>query len=150
MATFQYNEPTFPIYKQEMFDEDNLKQLLVDDNFNKQDRIKLSNYNKHRISGSKINVSYKFGLGCEDLKLGRLFPDESIGLQSFRFDMRNPLAKKFYWDTDIENCHYVIALYQCKKYNESPYKCSNLRQGKYIYRSHANNSNFKLFENTCF
>lgn len=117
MATFQYNEPTFPIYKQEMFDEDNLKQLLVDDNFNKQDRIKLSNYNKHRISGSKINVSYKFGLGCEDLKLGRLFPDESIGLQSFRFDMRNPLAKKFYWDTDIENCHYVIALYQCKKYN---------------------------------
>lgn len=117
MSVFQYLEPTFPIHKQESFDEDNIKHLLVDDNFNKADRDKLSHYNKHRLSGSKINVSYKFGLGCEALQLGRLFPDEGIGLQSFRFDMRNPLAKKFYWDTDIENCHYVIALQQCKLYN---------------------------------
>jgi len=117
-VTFEYKEPNYEtILKRELFDEENMKYLLSDERFNKQDRMKLSNYNKHRTSGSKLTASYKFGEGCEEHKLGRLFPHDSIGLQSFRFDMRNPLAQKYYWDTDIENCHYVIALYQAKLHN---------------------------------
>ena len=42
-------------------------------------------------------------------KFGRLFPEDGVGPQSFRFDIRNPLIQKHYWDTDIENCHYCIA-----------------------------------------
>jgi hypothetical protein len=115
-AEFSFVPPTYPIVKQEYFDEENLKYLLVDENFNKTDRMKLSNYNKHRVSGSKINVSYKFGKNCDELKIGRLYPDDAIGLQSFRSDFRNPLAKKFYWDIDIENAHYTIALQKCKAF----------------------------------
>ena len=110
-AEFEYKEPVeYNIIKREWFDEDNIKHLLNDTRFNKQDRTHLSHYNKHRTSGSQINTQYCFGLGCEELKLGRLFPVDAIGLQSFRFDMRNPLAKKWYWDTDIANCHFIVAL----------------------------------------
>jgi hypothetical protein len=112
MSTFVYTEPcTYQIGKRECFDEDNLKPLLVDDDFNKGDRSQLSKYKKQRSSGGKISVTYKFGKGCEELKLGRLYPDDGIGLQSFRSDMRNPLAAKYYWDTDFENANYHIALH---------------------------------------
>jgi hypothetical protein len=116
-VSFEYKEPVeYNIIKREWFDEDNMKHLLNDNRFNKQDRQHLSHYNKHRTSGSQINTQYCFGLGCEEAKLGRLFPVDAIGLQSFRFDMRNPLAKKWYWDTDIANAHYIIALKWAKDY----------------------------------
>jgi len=111
-----YVEPDMPLMKNEMFDEDNMKALLRDPHFNKSDVSKLSNYNKHRKSGSKVCASYKYGAGCEEHKLGRVFPDDEIGLQSFRFDMRNPLTAKYYWDVDVENCHYVIAMKYCEDY----------------------------------
>jgi hypothetical protein len=91
--------------------------MKIDERFNKKDRQRLTNYNKHRLSGSIINVSYRFANGCEEHQLGRLFPDDSIGLQSFRFDLRNPIAKKYYWDIDIENCHYIIAYRFCQLYS---------------------------------
>jgi hypothetical protein len=113
-----YHEPEYNnIIKHEKFDETNAKYLLNDERFSKEDRTHLSQYFKHRISGSQLNCSYKFGYGCEEHKLGRLFPTDRIGLQSFRFDIRNPLAKKYYWDIDIVNCHYVIAEYFCEIYN---------------------------------
>ena len=111
-----YVEPDYNnIIKHENFDEDVMKPMLTDPRFNKQDKARLSNYNKHRRSGSLIHVNYKFGSGCEEDKLGRLYPEDNIGLQSFRFDMRNPLADKWYWDTDIENAHYTIASKWCER-----------------------------------
>lgn len=104
------------IVKIEYFDEEVMKPILCDDRFNSKDLARLSQYNKHRVNGSQINVSYKFGAGCEEHQLGRLFPDEGLGLQAFRFDLRNPLSKRWYWDTDVENCHYVIALKYCREY----------------------------------
>jgi len=105
------------IVKTEYFDEEVMKPILCDDRFNSKDLKRLSEYNKHRINGGKVNVSYVFGAGCAEHKLGRLFPENGIGLQAFRFDLRNPLAKRWYWDTDIENCHFVIALKYCKDYD---------------------------------
>ena len=106
-----YVEPIYSngIAKTERFDEDNIKPLLRDTSFNKKDRDRLTDYNKHRLSGGYVNVTYKLGSGCETFQLGRLFPQDGVGLQSYRFDMRNPLAKKNYWDIDIDNCHYRIA-----------------------------------------
>jgi len=94
-----------------------MKHLLNDTRFNKQDRKMLSEYNKHRLSGSTILVQYRLANGAEELQLGRLFPNNGIGLMSFRFDLRNPLLEKHYWDTDIENCHYNIAERWCDKYD---------------------------------
>ena len=73
------------------------------------DRERLSHYNKHRINGGSVITSHRYATGCEEHQLGRLFPEDGVGLQSFRFDIRNPLIQKHYWDTDIENCHYCIA-----------------------------------------
>jgi len=123
----EYSEPVYPLTKREKFDEDNMKPLLSDTRFNKKDRERLTNYNKHRLSGGVLNVSYRFGRGCEENHLGRLFPDDEIGLQSYRFDIRNPLAKRYYWDIDMENAHYRIASKFCDQY-----KIQNARINEYI------------------
>ena len=112
-----YTEPDYVrLTKQELFDEDVMKHILTDERFNRQDRQHLSNYNKHRTDGSRINVSYKFGKGCEEHRLGRLFPVDGLGLQAFRFDIRNPLADKWYWDIDVEAAHHNIAVKWGERY----------------------------------
>lgn len=104
-----YSEPTYPFTKTEFFDEDTMNGILTDDAFSKKDRAKLSLYNKHKIGAGRVLVSYRLGAGCEDLKLGRLYPEEGLGIQSYSRIMRNPLTAKHYWDLDIENAHYRIA-----------------------------------------
>ena len=109
----KFVEPNFPITKTEMFDEDTMKGMLSDEMFAKSDRDRLSWYNKHRLGAGRVLVSYKLADGCEEQKLGRLFAENSIGVAAWRFDMRNPLGAKFYWDIDMENCHYRIAEKYC-------------------------------------
>lgn len=104
-----YCEPMYPLTKTEKFCEDTMKGILNDDAFSKSDRARLSVYNKHKVGAGRVLVSYRLGLGCEELKLGRLYPEEGLGIQSFSRIMRNPLMAKTYWDLDIENCHYRIA-----------------------------------------
>lgn len=58
----------YPITKTERFDEDNLKPLLRDTNFNKKDRERLTDYNKKRYSGGEVSVTYKLATGCEEYK----------------------------------------------------------------------------------
>ena len=109
-----YVEPIFPIQKRKRFNEDNMKPLLNDDDCNFMDRNHLKEYNKHRVSGGQVNTSYQFAGGaCSDFQLGRLFVVDGLGIQSFRFDIRNPLVAKYYFDTDVENCHFIIALKFC-------------------------------------
>jgi hypothetical protein len=52
----KYIEPNYPLTKAEYIDEDNIKHLLQDTRFNKQDRKRLTDYNKHRQSGSQMLV----------------------------------------------------------------------------------------------
>lgn len=117
MDYHDYVEPNYPLTRTEFFDEDNMKYLLGDTRFAKQDRKRLTDYNKHRQSGGQVLVQYKLAKGCEEFQLGRLFPTDGLGLQSFRFDIRNPLTKKNYWDIDMENAHYCIAERWCDKYD---------------------------------
>ena len=110
-----YVKPDFErLTKVEWFDEDNARHLVSDERFNREDRRRLGNYMRHRTSGGKVVCTYRFGRGCEESKLGRLYPVDGLGLQSFRFDMRNPLTKKRYWDVDFVNAHYCIALRHCE------------------------------------
>lgn len=97
------------IVKTELFDVNVMSALLRDTaRFAKADLMRLSRYKKARKFGNKVEVVYHFGAGYEQDQLGRLFARNGEGLQNFPSDMRNPLIDKYYWDIDMENCHYVI------------------------------------------
>jgi hypothetical protein len=114
------NNNDLHIVKYELYDPDVMEQLLRDvDNFSKQDLKRLKLYKKSRLHGNSIEVVYHYGKGCEENQLGRLYVKNNIGLQSFPFDIRNPLLEKNYWDIDGENMHYV---------NNIKYYCSNRDQ----------------------
>jgi len=105
------------IVKQEHFDEDIMAQMLVDTRISTDDRKRLSYYFRHaRITVGKANVSYGLGKNFQDVRIGRLYPEGGVGLQSFRHDIRTPLLAKYYWDIDMENCHYNIALKFAREY----------------------------------
>jgi hypothetical protein len=112
-----YQPPFYPVSKQELFDEDHCKAILLDELFARADRNRLTQYNKHRTTGGTLSATYNYAVGCAEHRLGRIFPADGIGLAGFRFDMRNPLAEKFYWDIDIENAHYNIAVWYAKQNN---------------------------------
>lgn len=116
ISCIMFNEPTYPLTKTEYFDEDVMKGILTDEAFSKADRKRLSAYAKHKVGAGKVLVSYRLGLGCEELNVGRLYPEDGLGLQSFSKIMRNPLTVDKYWDLDIENCHYKLAEHYCDKY----------------------------------
>lgn len=50
---------------------------------------------------------------------GRVFPLGSLGLYSIRRQIRHTLAKEYYIDIDIENCHPVLLYQLCEQKNES-------------------------------
>ena len=104
---------SLPITKQELFNEDNMKLLLEDDMFARADRQLLSKYNKERSTGSIVNVTYTLKTGCDEFSLGRLYPTDGLSVGQRRFDLRNPLVSKYYFDTDIDNCHWSIAVQYC-------------------------------------
>lgn len=101
--------PSAHIVKHEVFDPDVMKSILNDERFAAVDRKKLEQYYKARIKSNETRVVYNFGKGYETSQLGRIYPDKSLGLQSFSREIRNPLTAKYYWDIDIENAHYAIA-----------------------------------------
>lgn len=139
----QFSEPTYPITKTELFDEETMKGLLTDEAFAKADRDRLSWYNKHRIGAGRVLVSYKLADGCEEHKLGRLFAENSVGMAGWRFDMRNPLGAKFYWDIDMENCHYRIAEKYCIDNNLPHGKISDYIQNRKAVMAMASSSKWK-------
>lgn len=97
------------IVKNELYDVSVMEALLRDTkHFSPKDLRLLSLYKKHRIHGSRTQVIYEYGKGCEKNQLGRLYVKHSLGLQSFPFDMRNPLLEKHYFDVDMENAHYNL------------------------------------------
>ncbi len=122
-----FNEPSYPISKVECFDEDNLCMLQRSDRYPKNVKAQLSNYSKHRTSGSRLSTTYKLADGCDEHKIGRLYPIDQLSMSGMRFDVRNPLAEKYYWDIDMENAHYRIALKYCK---DNGLPCENIQ--KYV------------------
>lgn len=113
--TMMMDSPT--VVKVERYDEDIMRQMLVDERISSDVRKSLSNYYRHsRITPSKATVQYELSKNCLDARVGRLYPVGGCGLQSFPFDIRNPLLSKYYFDVDIENAHYNIALKLAKDF----------------------------------
>jgi hypothetical protein len=118
------------IVKVEYFDPDMMVDISNDKiSFSKSIRKRLSEYRDKRLHGNKVEVVYHFAKGCEVLQLGRLYVKNNIGLQNFPQDIRNSLINKFYFDIDMENCHYNIMAHLGKKWNINvdniKYYCKN-------------------------
>ena len=64
---------------------------------------------------------------AKNMKCGRVFPKNALGLFSIRREIRHTLARDNYEDIDIDNCHPVILYQICKNNN---IKCKYLK--KYI------------------
>jgi len=118
--------PDLHIVKTELYDPDVMDGLLRSvDAFSKTNLTRLRTYKKGRKHGNAVEVVYHYGKGCEALKCGRLYAKDNQGLQSFPFDMRNPLIAKHYWDIDMENAHYWLMKQSCEKWG---LKCDAITQ----------------------
>lgn len=109
--------PDLKIVKTECYDADVMEVIARDKRFSKSNLQKLSQYKKGRLHANQVEVVYHYGRGLETLRMGRLFPHNNLGLQSFPHDIRNPLLDKHYWDCDMENAHYVFMINIANKYN---------------------------------
>ena len=109
-TTLTQQEQMVPMFERdEYFDPDVMDAILLDTSaFSHKDLGNLSRYKKNRQHGNKVRVQYTFGRGCEKNQLGRLYAKGGLGLQSFPFDMRNPLLDRGYCDIDMENAHYIL------------------------------------------
>tara|TARA_R110000868_G_scaffold330021_1_gene590939 strand:+ start:6953 stop:9325 length:2373 start_codon:yes stop_codon:yes gene_type:complete len=105
------------IVKTECFDADIMEVLCRDKRFSASNRRMLSAYKKGRTHANEVEVVYHHQRGMETLRMGRLFPRNNLGLQSFPHDIRNPLLDKYYWDVDMENAHYVFMIKIAERYN---------------------------------
>jgi hypothetical protein len=79
-------------------------QLIKYKNLINNDGYAVVNYNKVKDMGD----------------FGRVFPRSSLGLYSIRRQIRHTLAKEYYIDIDIKNCHPEILLQLCNKNGLEP------------------------------
>jgi hypothetical protein len=100
------------IVKTELFDENVLAHLKSIDML-ECDRKILNKYLKNDKSVGKRKVQYK--LSSYSHNLGRLYPDKGLSLGCMRWDIRNPVCYKYYWDIDFVNCQMVILYNEMKQ-----------------------------------
>lgn len=96
----------------EYYDAEVMDQLLAHpEGYAKRDIQMLGRYRKARKQGNHVEVHYeRSGKIAQQKQLGRLYPRGGLGLQSFSFDIRNPLLAKYYFDCDMVNAHYTLLL----------------------------------------
>lgn len=104
-----------PIIKRELFNENYANIILKDDKVSNIDKSFLKKYCKNKFSPSVVEVIYDYPEQYKEFKIGRVYPKNSLSIGVMNHFIRNPLAEKYYWDIDIENCHFVIAYHLCKK-----------------------------------
>lgn len=94
----------------EVYDAEVMDQILAHpDGYSKRDIQCLGRYKKSRKQGNRVEVLYEHrGKVAQAKHIGRLYPRDGLGLQSFPFDIRNPLLDKYYHDCDMVNSHYVL------------------------------------------
>lgn len=107
--TVQTGETTTGILLTEHFDAEVMDQLLSHpEGYSAKDIRRLSAYKKARKQANRVEVLYEHKKIGSKTGLGRLYPRDGLGLQSFPFDIRNPLLETYYHDIDMVNAHYVL------------------------------------------
>jgi len=115
----------FKIVKKELFDIDALMMLYSHPNLGEGDRKKLKAYFKKKENVNMVEVKYDYPAKYKQSGFARVFAEKGLGLQQFSRDIRNLLAKKYYFDIDMVNAHPTILLKLCKDNN---WACPNLER----------------------
>jgi hypothetical protein len=97
----------------------NDKQFIDDDDKEYKDKtetilkkyFEYSRFYKDHQNIIKVNYSQK------NKNIGRFFAKGSLSLQSLPRQIRHTIAKEFYFDIDVVNCHPVILYQYCNKHN---------------------------------
>jgi len=99
-----------PYIFQEYFDVEVMDYILSHpQGFSKRDVSNLGRYKRARAHANRVEVIYeRGGKVAQQKNIGRLYPRGGQGLQSFPFDIRNPLLATNYHDCDMVNSHYVL------------------------------------------
>lgn len=86
-------------------------------------------YLRSSING-KVNVTYSQKRGY-----GRFFANKGLSLQSLCKKIRHTIAREYYVDLDIVNCHPVLLQYLCKKNNFTHTQLTEYikNRDKYVY-----------------
>jgi hypothetical protein len=74
----------------------------------------------HKSKNGKINVKY-----IQKKNVGRFIAGGGLSLANMAKIFRHTIAEGYYIDIDIKNCHPVILLHLCKKWN---FTCDNLEE----------------------
>jgi hypothetical protein len=87
------------------------------------------------------NVKYA---KSKNISFGRVFPYKGLGFISIRREIRQTLAKNYYVDLDVENCHVVVLVQICE---ENGLNCETIK--KYVdYREDILKQLMDIFEIT--
>jgi len=113
------------VVKQERYDPNMMEDLLTHDGISEDDKRKLRSYKKKREDGNMVQVVYEYGKKVKDLKMGRLYPQKNIGLQTFPSNIRSALAGSLYDDVDMVNSQPTILLDICEK---NGWVCTELKE----------------------
>jgi hypothetical protein len=102
------------IVKREMFNPNVMNAILAHTGISIDDKKRLQQYYKRRINGNVVEVKYDYPKGNKEKGDGRVYAEKGLSLQMFPCDVRNALAKDYYWDCDMKNAHPTILLKICK------------------------------------
>ena len=111
--------------KTERFDVDALANLLNSDKIDESTKKLLRKYKRMRKNGNQVTVVYEFGTHFRRRRIGRITPENGVGLQGFPSDVRAYLAMPYYFDVDMKNAQPVILLKICK---EKGWPCEKLEE----------------------
>jgi len=126
-ARVEMDVPTFPMSLKEVIDPLALRKLIkyakTHDIGNRQvsnDRTEsqatLLNFYLQKLLVESVTVSYDYSAKVRKSKLGRVYAENSLSLQSFSKRVRKTIAGHLYWDLDIECCQPTIALSLAQKH----------------------------------
>jgi len=115
----------FKIVKTELFDINALMMLCLHPSLGDKEKKQLKAYFKKRKNVNMVDVLYDYPVKYKQNGYARVYAEKGLGLQQFSRDIRNLLAKPFYFDIDVVNCHPTILLKLCKENN---WACPNLER----------------------
>lgn len=95
----------------EKMDKGLYRKLICVEGVSKDDLVKLKKYGKMFKNG-EARIHYKYS---NNRKIGRVYPENYVGLQTMSRNVRNVLAKETYYDIDIKNAQPTILLNICKR-----------------------------------
>lgn len=98
----------------ESYDVDIMEKLLIHPGVSGKEKLQLQKYKKRSLDGNRVAVCYKYGKHQEKNQIGRLYPENALGLASMKREIRCALAQQTYFDCDIDSAHPTILAHLCE------------------------------------